>query len=347
MTDSAKPRRRQAQLADLIFGFRPAQFVHVMARLAIADLLGDRQMTVGELSFAAGAQPDMMGRLLPGLAGIGLVELAPGDCVSLTEMGGLLATKGPGSMRGMALYAGAESFRAWAELEHGVRTGEAPFKTARGQSFFDYYREHPAARAAFDATMSQLSRAVIREAVPACDFASASRVLDVAGGRGHFVAAVLDANPNVRGAVFDLPEACAEAQGFIAGKGLAGRSEVIGGSFFDSVPPGYDVHLLKWILHDWDDASCQKILQTLRTALAENGHLLVVGQLLPDAMTADGPLHPAVAMDLAMLVNFADARERTRAECDKLLTASGFAVRQVIELPGSGFSVLDCASQAS
>lgn len=330
------------RLSALIYGFMPAQLVYVMARLGIADVLGDEQMTVAEISSVAGGQPDMMRRLLRGLAGFGLVELEPDDRVSLTEMGGLLASAQHGSMRSVALHVGGTMSRAWAELEHGIRTGRAPFHAAHGESFFDHLRNHPAAGAAFDEMMTQASRRVISEAVSAWNFQSASHVLDVGGGRGHFVAAVLNAHTDLQGAVFDMTEACPGARKLIGEKGLANRCEVIGGSFFEVVPPGYDVHLLKWILHDWNDASCHRILKTCRAALPETGRLLVIERLLPDAIAANGSLHPVVAMDLIMLVNFADARERTIAEYDQLLTTSGFAIHRIIELPSSGFSILDC-----
>lgn len=336
-----------ARLTQLISGFMPTQLIHVMARLGIADLLAEQGMaeqgmTVAELSSAAGAQPERLKRLLRGLAGIGLIELTADDRVALTELGGLLVSTHPGSLHSVALHAGGEAYRAWAELEQGVRTCETPFEAAHGASFFDHLRDHPSAGAAFDGMMTQLSRSVVHEVVSSCDFASASRVLDVGGGRGHLVAAVLDANPHLLGAVLDVPEACAEAEGFVASKGLADRCRVIAGSFFEAIPPGYDVHLLKWILHDWSDTSCQTILETCRSSMPERGQLLIVEQLLPDKVVAGAVFHPAVAMDLTMLVNFAEGRERTLTEYGRLLSRSGFAIRQTIELPSSGFSVLDC-----
>ena len=261
------------QLSGLIFSYMPAQLVHVMARLGLADLLADKQMSVAELCASTGADTGMMRRLLRGLAGLGLVDLGQDDRVSVTEMGGFLAAMHPGSMRSVALHAGGESFRAWTELEHGIRTGNAPFRP-RMDPFFDYLRKHPAAGAAFDGMMTQLSRRVIRQVVTTYDFGTASRILDVAGGRGHLVGAVLSAHPDLRGAVFDVPE----AQEYLAGKGLTDRCDVLGGSFFDAVPTGFDIHLLKWILHDWNDAACRTILQNCYTALPAHGHLLVVEQ---------------------------------------------------------------------
>jgi orsellinic acid C2-O-methyltransferase len=328
------------RLMGLLSGFMPFQLAYVMARLELADLLDGSSLTVGELSSATGTRPDMMRRLLRGLAGIGLVGLRAGDRVSLTEMGALLGSGSAGSVRDIALHRGGEAFAAWGELEHAVRTGKSAFEEAHGRPFFDYLRNNPAAGEAFDGAMARLSDRVVAEAVEDYDFATASRVLDVGGGRGHFVATVLEAHPELAGAVFDVPEVAEAASEHLHARGLGDRCHAIGGSFLESVPAGYDLHILKWILHDWDDDACRELLAACRRALPDDGRLLVVEQLLPDAVPDSGALHPAVAMDLVMLVIFADARERHLHEYEHLLAGSGFAVHDVVPLP-SGFSIIE------
>jgi methylase of polypeptide subunit release factors len=115
--------------------------------------------------------------------------------------------------------------------------------------------------AAFDGMMSQLSRRVIAAAVADYDFSAVSTVLDVGGGLGHFVAAVLTAYPQLQGAVFDVPEVAEEAAKYLARTDVADRCVAVGGNFFESLPGAFDVHLLKWILHDWNDDSCRKLLK--------------------------------------------------------------------------------------
>ena len=333
------------RLARMLAGFMPVQLVHVMARLKLADLLDGDAATVDELSAATETQPSMMRRLVRGLAGIGMLAVDREERISLTAMGALLDSRAAGSMRDLALHRGAEAFAAWGKLEHAVRTGEPAFEAAHGDPFFTYLRKHPDAGAAFDGTMSALSQTVVREAVAHYEFGAASRILDVGGGRGHFVAAVLDAHPRLEGAVFDVPEV-AEATGAQLRRGrLRDRCIAIGGSFFASLPAGYDLHILKWILHDWNDESSRRLLRACRAALPADGRLLVVEQLLPEEVPATGSLDPAIAMDLVMLVNFADARERRLSEYAELLESSGLALHQVIPLP-SGFSILDCRPRA-
>jgi len=334
----ASPRQR---LGELVLGFMPSQLVYVMARLGIADLLRDAPMTVDELGGATGVQPSVMRRLVRGLAGLGLVGIDDDDRVSVTELGTLLGSSTRGSMRDVALYFGGEGFPAWGELHHALTTGELAFKAARGETFFDYLERHPQASAAFNGTMTQMSHGVVAQAVAACDFSSATAVLDVAGGHGHFVAAALEANAELSGAVFDLPHVIEAAAQYLASRGLTDRCAVIGGSFFEALPAGYDLHILKWILHDWNDDACAKLLATCRGALPDGGRLLIVERLVPESTVAAPTLHPAIASDLHMLVTFGDAMERSLTEFDQLLAHSGFVIDDVLSLP-SGFSVLVC-----
>ena len=166
--------------------------------------------------------------------------------------------------------------------------------------------------------MSQLSRRVVAAAVADYGFSAVSRVLDVGGGLGHFVSAVLTAYPELEGAVFDVPEVAEKAGNYLRHTDLADRCIAAGGSFFESLPAGFDVLLLKWILRDWNDESCRKLLKVCRAALPDHGRLLVVERLLPKEISTSIPLNPAIAMDLGMLVNFGDAWERYLKECEEL-----------------------------
>lgn len=343
----AEDASSRARLGELVFAFMESQLAYVMARLKLADALVDGPKSVDELVAVTSAAPGMLRRLLRGLVSLGLVAENADGRVSLTEVGALLQSDAAGSMRDVALHFGSEGYRAWGELEHTVRTAEPAFDTALGEPLFLYMRNHPEAGAAFNGTMTQLSRGVIAEAVERYDFAPAGRILDVGGGRGHFVAAVLEKHPTVEGAVFDLPQVAEAANAYLARRGLADRCSVISGNFFKSVPEGYDTHLLKWVLHDWDDESCRTLLAMSHAALPRAGRLLVVEQLLPDELRPTPRLHPALASDLNMLVNGAAAAlERSLTEYDQLLSESGFVIEDVIHLP-SGFSIISCPRRDS
>ena len=173
--------------------------------------------------------------------------------------------------------------------------------------------------------------ASIAAAIPGLyDFAGVERLIDVGGGRGHYVVSILEANPGLRGVLLEQPAVIPATETYLASQGMRSRCEVVAGDFFESVPAG-DVYLLSWILHDWDDDRCAKVLDNCRRAIAPGGRLLVLEQLLPERVDQDPG---AVFGDLEMLV-LLPGRERTLDEYRGLLERSGFRVTRVIPVPGS------------
>ena len=331
-------------LRNLLVGHVPVQLAYAMARLRLADLLADGPMTVDDLRHR---RQGPTGHAAPATARpgrLGLVTLDRDDWVSLTEMGALLRSGTPGSLRDLALYRGGQSYASWGELEHTVRTGDAAFDAAHGAAFFSYLRDHPEAGAAFDGRMTGLSLDIIDETVARYDFSAATHILDVGGGRGHFAAAVLDAYPQLDGAVLDLPERIEAADEYLRGRGLGERCVAIGGNFFDSVPvrlrpPHPQVDPPRLERRVVPEAAGAVSRGAARRRSAARGRAAAA-----DGAATDGRLRPAIQTDLFMLVNFADARERSLDEYERLLGDSGFALEQAIALPSS-FSVLEFRPQ--
>jgi SAM-dependent methyltransferase len=162
--------------------------------------------------------------------------------------------------------------------------------------------------------------------VPAYDFVGVQTVVDVGGGHGALVAAILQAHPGLRGVLYDLPEVVGEAQA-LSGDDLAGRVRIESGDFFRSVPAGGDLYLLKLVIHDWGDDEAAAILANVRAVIPPDGRLLLVEHVLPEG---GGGYHPAMFLDLNMLTVLGAGRERTRGEYDALLARSGFGPARVI-----------------
>jgi hypothetical protein len=213
-----------------------------------------------------------------------------------------------------------------AGLLNAVRTRAIPFEAAHGRSIFEHLADNPAEAASFQASMSAR---VARDAaaIVACfDFGKFSTVVDVGGGRGTFLAAVLDATPGLEGVLFDRPEV-------VEGAGMP----AVGGDFFDEVPSGADCYVLSRVVHDWDDAAAVAILRTCRRAMPTSGTLLLIEALLPER-AVDSPA--AVRMDLHMLA-LVPGRERTEAELAQLLRAADLDLVEVTPAdPRSGLHVL-------
>ena len=214
---------------------------------------------------------------------------------------------------------GGEHYRAWGGLREGVMTGRTAFDEIHGMPVFDYYARNPEAASAFNDAMTAGSAVVEAAVLDAFDFAPYRRIVDVGGGHGGFLAAILRASPGAEGVLFDAPQVVSGAGDRLEAEGVSTRCEVVGGDFFDSVPDGGDLYVLKWIVHDWDDERSLAILRNCRRAVADGGRLLLVEAVLTEG---DGSAFGPFA-DLNMMV-MTGGKERTGDEFRALLASAGF-----------------------
>jgi hypothetical protein len=297
-------------LLQLVNGDRVARAIQVAAVLGLADLLEDGPRTSEELAAATGTDADTLYRLLRALASIGVFHEDEGRRFSLTELGDPLRTGAPESIAAWTVFAGEASNReSWGALIDSVRTGENAFRLVYGVDVWEYRAQHPEVGASFDRAMTGHSHLVIGSVLAAYDFGRFGTIVDVGGGNGALLSALLDAYPAMHGVLFDQPHV-------VAGVDLGERGEVVTGSFFESVPDGGDAYLLKWIIHDWEDAEAIAILRTIRE---RNRPVLVIERFVgPPNENAE-----AAFVDLTMLVG-PGGRERTLDEFAALFEAAGF-----------------------
>jgi SAM-dependent methyltransferase len=277
------------------------------------------------LASATGAHAPTLYRLLRTLASLGVFQEDEESRFALTPLGAALQT-GPGSMRAMVVHMGEEpSWRAWGDLLNSVMTGESAFKHVHGMEVFPYYAEHPESNEPFNQAMTEYSEAVGQAVTQVYDFSGYRQVIDVGGGHGKLITAILKANPNIKGVLFDLPPAAEDARASLAAAGLAERCETVGGDFFQSVPAGGDLYILKSIIHDWDDERAIKILKNINRAIEPDGKLL-----LAEIVIAPGPESAISKLsDLHMLI-MTGGCERTESEYSKLYEAAGFRLTRII-----------------
>jgi SAM-dependent methyltransferase len=325
-----------AAMMGLITGYWVSQAVGVVALLGVADELGESPRDSAELAQAVGADPQALYRVLRLLASIGVfAEAAPGS-FALTPLGETLRSDAPGSVRNFAITETAPGhWLPWGRLHESVQSGRPRAREALGMELFDWYAQNPEEAAFFNAAMGNLSALAAKELVRVYDFSTVQTVADVGGAHGVLLTAVLQANPTARGILFDLPHVIATAESAIAEAGLSQRCELISGNFFETVPEGADLHLLKQIVHDWDDERATRLLQNCHRALRPGGKLLLVEMVIPP----DNRPSPAQAMDLNMLV-LLGGRERTEEEYQRLFQAAGFQLQRIIPTH-SPFSVIE------
>ena len=336
MSTTGEPPVARREMLELLARGLLTQAVVVAARLGIADLVADGPRSAAELAEETGTRPDALARLLRALVALGVLARADDGRLSATPLSRALED-GPGSIRALAAFVGAVTWRPWGALGHSVASGEPAFRHEYGEGLFEHLGHQPEAARIFQAWMTEQSRLQADALLGVIDLTGVERLVDVGGGRGTLLAALLEANPGLRGALYDLPEVASTAEA-LAAPGIADRAEAVGGDFFESVPGGADRYILKLVIHDWDDERAIRILDSVRRAIPSRGRLLLVEHLLPEG---DGYDH-AVWLDLNMLVMTDGGRERTVAEYRDLLARAGFRLTRV--LPTSGpMSVIEAA----
>ena len=295
--------------------------------MGIADLLADGPRTAEQLAGAAAIPATSLARLLRALAGEGVFADLGEEGYGQTPLSDCLRSDAPGSLRATGIVMGEVLYPAWNGLAESLQSGRASFADRFGAEFFPYLNAHSHLGTRFQEMMADLNFRTNAAIPTAYDFGSLRHVVDVGGGHGSLLVAILRAHSGVRGTVFDLPGVADQAKVNLAEAGVANRCEVVGGNFFDGVPAGGDAYVLRWILHDFDDDRAVEILRACRAAMGPDGRLLIVERVVEPG--TDPASRANNFQDLQMLI-LLGGKERTEDEFSRLFDAAGFALRRAI-----------------
>jgi len=326
------------KMEDMIKAFWISQIVGTLAKLGIPDHLAGGARAADELAGAIACHAGATYRLMRAARTLGLVVSTPDGRFSITSLGETLRSGVPGSMRDAAIALTAPgNWLPWGCLSDAVRAGRHQTPVVLGAELFQYYSDNPPEGCAFTCAMSDMSARVADEVARVIDTSRANHVVDVGGGSGTLIAALLTRNPALTGAILDRPDVAPRAKAAIAEHGLSSRCHVLEGDFFVAVPKA-DIHLLKYILHDWDDEQSVLILSNIAHALKPNGRVVVIERVIPED---DRPSEAALA-DVNMLV-LLPGRERTLREYAGLLARAGLRLARVTET-ALQFNVIEASS---
>ena len=338
---AAKPRKAKAAKAvakrgappeheamlGLISGFWCSQIIYTAVTLGVPDALGKDALTAEALAERAEAHPGHLRRLLRALVSLQILAEDRQGRFRLTKLGRTLRGDDKASLRNLVLMLVDDwNWDAWKALPYGVKTGEPIFEHVKGMPAFDYLRQYPDKERVFAASMASISATQNDAIARAYPFDGLTRLVDVGGAHGHLLAAVLGKAKKLKGVLYDQPQVVEAAgeSGFLSAPRIAKRVEIVGGSFFDSVPEGADGYMMKYIIHDWDDEKCVRILQNCRDAMAPKGRVLVIDKVLKGGNAPDfGPL-----MDINMMV-IPNGQERTKEEFAALFERAGLKLKRI------------------
>lgn len=324
-TPEAPPPMR---MMEMLYGALATQMISAAAELGIADLLADGPRSVEELAFASGADPGGLFRLLRGLASLGVFAETEPRAFALTPLASTLRTDVDGSMRWLAQEVGGRTrLLAYSALTHSVRTGKPAFDEAHGSSMWTYLQSHPAELALFGKAMGNLASAAHSAAFRSYDLSGTRRLVDVGGGEGYLIAAVLPHYPGLTGVLFDEPHVAGRAAAVFEAAGLGDRTEVVGGDAFASVPGDGDVYVLSSILFSYLDDEAITLLSNIRKVMDPAGRILILEPVLPEGNAA----HPGKLLDVTQLALHRGG-VRSEAEFAALFAASGLRMGEVRRL---------------
>jgi len=332
--EEALTRERQICAADtqrirqLVTGYQAARALLAADELGVVKLLESDSKSVEELAHATRTHAPSLYRFLRALSTIDLVEEDSEGRFSLGPLASGLRD---------AARIGVESYRAWAELPFSLRTGKPAFPEVFGKSFYDYLSEDEARAAHFDNALAAVSRDWTPAVLEAYDFGVFGTVADIGGGRGTFLAKLLETYPAMKGALFDMPQVIEHAGPILEGAGVAERCRCVGGSFFESVPQGADAYTLCNLLTDWNDEQATAILKSCKRAMPPHARILVIDRVLPPP--GDPNRGGLAFLDLFFLV-LEGSSIRTSNEFTRILASAGLEVSSVIPT-ATTFSIVE------
>lgn len=313
-------------LAQLLFSVWTARSVYAVAELGIADVLKDGPKTIEEIAATTNTHAPSLYRLLRGVASVGIFAEREDGKFEQTTLSEHLRSDVPNSAHSPAIFLGSLGYRCWGEIVYSVKTGNPGFNNAYGTEVFNWFSDPANLYTAmhFNNTMVSLWTMVASDVANAYDFSQFKKIVDVGGSHGLLLESILRTYPEAKAVLFDLPHVIERTKVRFEQAGLADRCETISGSFFESVPAA-DGYIMSNVIHDWDDEKSIAILSNCRKAIAENGKVLLVEQVIEKGNA------PGLGkfMDLEMLV-ITGGRERTADQYKQLLQAAGFEVTNII-----------------
>jgi hypothetical protein len=305
----------------------------IAARLGVADACAPDGSSPEELAAAVGFAAEPLTSLLNALTGAGFFARDHRGRFAPTDLGAVLTTGSAVSMR--ATLSNLDSHRAWLQAADAAANRQ-PLPAAHGETFFVDQDEKPTTEAAFNTRMKERAKRLYSGLAHLPVWDTAHTVMDIGGGTGTVLSTILQAQPRLKGVLFDRRPVIELAAHDSPLAPVRDRCELVAGSFFDGLPEGADTHLLGSVLHDWDDEKAADILRAGARALAPGGRILVCELVVPESAAP----HPARWSDLGMLV-LLGGRERTLSEFDKLFAAAGLVRSGVLPVGESSFSLIE------
>lgn len=314
-------------------GFLISRGLYVIAELKIADQLLDGPKSAAHIAQKLTINADATFRLMRMLAAHGIFTYESDDTFALNEISELLTTTHPNSLHGFLLHEDEARWQSYGAMSFTIKTGNPSFNYLFKEGYFDYIARDKKRSEQFDKGMASISEKENLQIADSIDFSKHTTLVDVGGGVGGLVSAIINKHPSIQATIYELPHLEQLATKYIDEKGLTDKVKVATGSFLESVVSGGDLYILKRILHDWDDETCVKILKNCHSAMSNDSQLLIFDCIVPEGNNYD----ISKDIDVIMMTIFG-GKERTQKDFEKLLMTAGFKLTNVNAVSGTMLS---------
>ncbi len=336
--DMTPLQNNQEKILNFSRGFQLSQCLFTATQLGIFDFLKNGVRSCDELARETQTDSAALYRLLRVLESMEIViETAPQQ-FEVTDLAICLQSDSEESLKDFVLLRAEQDYLCWSQLPYTIKTGKSAFEKTFGTNRYCYNQQTPERSGLFDQTMSMLARKQKLSILSSYDFSEFDMFVDVGGGQGSLVISILKQYPNIKAVLFDQAETIERAHKLLEKEQLTSRCEIKAGSFFETLPQGKGLYILKHVLHNWDDQQAIKILQNCRQAMEIGKKLLIIEGLISKKTALRSAL-----LDLMMLVSFASGKLRTESEFQKLLNTSGFALKRIIPTSSDIHIIEACA----
>lgn len=334
-----QPSSPESRILEIITGSWKSQAISVSCQLGVADLLENGPGRAEDLAAEIDCHAPSLYRLMRALASLDILIEQENRYFTLTETGRCLCSHSPDSVCSWAIWWGKYLWPTWENLLYSIKTGQAARKHITGMEGFKHLEANAGMDAVFRQAMNELTRFVGHAVIEVYDFGGVRKIVDVGGGHGELLVAILNAHPEIQGVLFEVPHSAEGARKYLMQQGLDTRCEFVGGDFFEHLPGGADVYILKSVLHNWDDEHCATILRNCRQAMPADARLLLLEQVMPQEIEPSPRDQNISRADLNMLVALG-GKERSKIEIGHLLEAQGLRIRQMIPA-GEAFTIIE------
>ncbi len=325
-----------AKILRIIYDYEMACCAYVAARLNIAELLYEGPKTVDDLALATGSKPEALYRVLRVLAGEGLFEETSPRTFSFTQDAIAMHGETEGSIKYFLQVILGEHYYGFGNMLYSVRTGETAFDDYYKLDVWAFYEQHPDLALNFNKAMAGMTQYYSKCIIPSYDFGQFSSIVDIGGGNGALLFAILNAFPHLQGTIYDAASVVPQARTLIEENGLQERCTAVAGNFFERVPAGADAYLMKYILHDWNDEGSVKILHNCAAVMNIGSKVLVLDAVIPPGNN----WHPGKHMDVTMLAA-TKGRERSEEDFRKIFSEAGLQFNRVIDIGLDEISIVE------